>query len=137
MNIEEKRSLAWIGDAVLALYARKWILKQNDISIKERAEAFQSMTSNEFLSYHGEPTQVECTIGQVYEKDGLNSAFNFIETTLMPIFLKRKSNVNCPVALTPKKTRPSRSTIESIPECERAQLLTIASIWGYLIHCDR
>ena len=105
MNIEKKRSLAWIGDAVLALYARKWILKQNDISIKERAEAFQSMTSNEFLSYHGEPTQVECTIGQVYEKDGLNSAFNFIETTLMPIFLKKKKQRKLPGRFNTKKNK--------------------------------
>lgn len=105
MNIEEKRSLAWVGDAVLALYARKWILKQSDIATKERAEIFQSMTSNEFLSYHGEPTQVECTIGQVFEKDGLEAAFDFIEVTLMPIFLKKKQQRKLPGRFNTKKLK--------------------------------
>ena len=31
MTEEEKRTKAWIGDAVLALFAREWILKQTDI----------------------------------------------------------------------------------------------------------
>lgn len=105
MNIEEKRSLAWIGDAVLALYARKWILEQSDIATKERAEVFQSMTSNEFLSCHGEPTQVECTIGQVFEKEGLLTAFLYIETTLMPIFLKKRKQGKLPGRYNSKKAK--------------------------------
>ena len=40
MTEEGKRTKAWIGDAVLALFAREWILKQTDISTKERAEVF-------------------------------------------------------------------------------------------------
>ena len=51
MTLEEKRNLAWIGDAVLALFARRWILQQTNIPNKERAEVFQAMTSNEFLSH--------------------------------------------------------------------------------------
>jgi hypothetical protein len=109
MNIEEKRSLAWIGDAVLALYARKWILSQSDIAIKERAEIFQSMTSNEFLSCRGEPTQVECEIGQVFESEGLDAAMKFIETSLMPIFLKKKKRQKLPGRFNTKKNRHSNT----------------------------
>ena len=59
MTLEEKRNFAWVGDAVLALFARRWILEQTNISSKERAKVFQAMTSNEFLSHFGEPTRIE------------------------------------------------------------------------------
>ena len=65
MTLEEKRNLAWVGDAVLALFARRWILQQTNILNKERAEVFQAMTSNEFLSHFGEPTKIECEIGDL------------------------------------------------------------------------
>ena len=56
MTEENKRTKAWIGDAVLALFAREWILKQTDISAKERAEVFIQITSNQFLASISEPT---------------------------------------------------------------------------------
>jgi 23S rRNA maturation mini-RNase III len=34
MTLEETRNYAWIGDAVLALFARRWILKQSNIRSK-------------------------------------------------------------------------------------------------------
>ena len=90
MNEGEKRSKAWIGDAVLALYAREWILKQHGIKLAEHAETFVRMTSNKFLSALGEPTAMEAEIGIVYEKSGLQAAFDFIEEKFLPVFIKQE-----------------------------------------------
>ncbi|TVP79379.1 MAG: hypothetical protein EA353_06340 [Puniceicoccaceae bacterium] len=90
MNTEDKRSKAWIGDAVLALYARQWILQQPDIRVKDRAEVFIQMTSNQFLASLGEPTAVEAEIGLAYQKGGLQVAFQHIESTIMPLFQKQR-----------------------------------------------
>lgn len=83
-----KRDKAWIGDAVLALYARQWILDRN-IPAKNRAKVFIEMTSNQFLASLGEPTAMEAEIGITYENEGLQSAFQHIETKFLPIFLKQ------------------------------------------------
>jgi hypothetical protein len=96
MTEEEKRSLAWIGDAVLALCARKWILAQPGIKPKERAEAFIQMTSNKFLSAIGEPTAMEAEIGRIYESDGLEAAFTHIETIYVPLFEKQRAKLKQP-----------------------------------------
>ena len=88
MTLEEKRKLAWVGDAVLALFARRWILQQTNIPNKERADVFQGITSNEFLSRFGEPTKIEYDIGNLFESEGLDVANNYIETHLLPHFIK-------------------------------------------------
>lgn len=100
---EEKRSKAWIGDAVLALYAREWILKQKDIAAKERADVFIQMTSNQFLSSMGEPTAMEAEIGTVYEAEGLQAAFDHIETKFLPLFKKHRSRSRQPGSYRNKK----------------------------------
>ncbi|WOO42105.1 hypothetical protein [Rubellicoccus peritrichatus] len=92
MTEQQKRELAWIGDAVLALYARRWILKQSDIAPGERIEAFKQMTSNHFLSCFGQPTAIEAEIGSIHETDGLDAAFKHIESVLLPMFLKQRAN---------------------------------------------
>ena len=92
MTEEEKRTKAWIGDAVLALFARSWILEQAWIQKEARAEIFIQMTSNHFLSALGEPTAMEAEIGLVYEAEGLQPAFDFIEQKCVPTFLKQRKN---------------------------------------------
>lgn len=92
MTEDLKRTQAWIGDAVLALFAREWILKQENIPSTQRAETFVQMTSNKFLSALGEPTAMEAEIGVVYERDGLQAAFDYIETKFIPIFQKQQKN---------------------------------------------
>jgi dsRNA-specific ribonuclease len=92
MTEDEKRTLAWVGDAVLALFARKWILAQNDIPKEARAERFIQMTSNKFLSAMGEPTAMEAEIGAIYEKSGLEAAFEYIDSKFIPVFLKQRNN---------------------------------------------
>ena len=90
--MDELRTKAWIGDAVLALFAREWILKQKNIPIEQRAETFIQMTSNQFLSSLGEPTKMEAEIGLIYEGQGLQAAFAHIEQKFIPVFQKQRNN---------------------------------------------
>lgn len=92
MDEKNKRELAWVGDAVLALYARQWILEQKDIAIDDRTSAFIALTSNDFLSSFGEPTMVEAMIGKVYQTEGLPQAFDWIEVKYLPTYLKQRIN---------------------------------------------
>ena len=80
---------AWIGDAVLSLYARTKVLRETG---RCNGEVFARFTSNQFLGCVGEPTKVEAAIGRVYEKDGLQNAFLWIEETLVPLFLRQEEN---------------------------------------------
>jgi dsRNA-specific ribonuclease len=84
------REQAWIGDAVLALYARRWILAKEPKNA-DRTELFKKMTSNQFLSAFGEPTRVEARIGRIYEADGEQAAFRYIEETILPLYLKHRA----------------------------------------------
>ena len=93
MDETEKRTKAWVGDAVLALFAREWILKQSDIAPGERIEVFTGMTSNRFLACMGEPTLMEAKIGAVYENEGLEKAFSYIEETFLPVIKKQRQNL--------------------------------------------
>ena len=92
MQSRENRDLAWIGDAVLALYARQWLLQQPKHPLFTRQQLFIRLTSNAFLQALGEPTAVEARIGVVYRDKGLQAAFDYIEETLCPLFEKHISN---------------------------------------------
>lgn len=92
MSEVELRNQAWIGDAVLALYARRWLLEQPLIADSAtRTELFRHLTSNQFLSGLGRPTEVEARIGRIYAEQSLEAAFHHIETQLVPLFLKQLS----------------------------------------------
>jgi dsRNA-specific ribonuclease len=80
---------AWIGDAVLSLFARVRILRSEG---KQDQEKFVRMTSNQFLAVLGEPSEVEASIGRVYEREGLEAAFRLIEQRLMPMFERQEEN---------------------------------------------
>ena len=80
---------AWIGDAVLTLFARRWILTETGVIDGERSVR---MTSNQFLNSFGQPDEVEAQIGRVYEAEGLEAAFEWIETQLLPMFLRQEEN---------------------------------------------
>ena len=84
-----ERESAWIGDAVLCLYAREYVLKTTGTMATEE---FTAMTSNAFLASFGPPTQVEAKIGEVYQKQGLAAAFDHIEKEYLPLYLKQKRN---------------------------------------------
>jgi len=86
VNAERRRKIleqAWIGDAVLCLYARCRILREGGAVDGEK---FERMTSNRFLASFGEPSEVEAELGRLYEREGLEAAFLWIEQKLMPLF---------------------------------------------------
>lgn len=76
------RAEAWIGDAVLALYVREWILEMNR-GIMD-GELFMELTSNKFLRLVGNATAVEAQIGIAYKQGDLATAFDWITTHLRP-----------------------------------------------------
>ena len=82
-----EQELAWIGDAVLGLFARNWILEREK---KMDAEMFTQMTSNNFLNSFGNPTRVEAEIGLIFNNEGLEKAFIHIEKFILPLFLKQE-----------------------------------------------
>lgn len=94
--VETLRSDAWLGDAVLELYVRSWILDRFghiDAEMKTR------FTSNQFLNNIGNPTRVEAAIGQVHRSQGMAAAWAWIEQHIEPLFLRQEG----------KRQRRSRS----------------------------
>ena len=83
----EERDQAWIGDAVLALFARLKILREDGTLVGDKAVR---MSSNQFLAAFGEPTAVEAGIGRVFAKDGLDAAFAHIESKFIPLFTRQE-----------------------------------------------
>ncbi len=86
-RLTREREEAWIGDAVLALFVREWILKEQR---SLDGEQFIRFTSNDFLRVIGNPTQVEARIGRVYRDEGMAQAYKYIENNLLPIFLRQE-----------------------------------------------
>jgi dsRNA-specific ribonuclease len=82
----EERENAWLGDAVLSLFARAYILREGK-GMNPRQLA--AMTSNQFLSCFGNPTQVEADLGALYQEQGLEATFAKIEAELLPLFRKQ------------------------------------------------
>ena len=81
-----EREAAWIGDAVLALYAREFVLRERGCM---DGIWFTHLTSNEFLSAFGNPTSMEARIGEIYRSEGLAAAHAYIEAEFLPLFRKQ------------------------------------------------
>ena len=84
-----EQELAWIGDAILALWARERILRELG---RLDTGAFLRLTANEHLAGIARPTQVEAEIGIIYRRDGLVAAFSYIEARLLPMFKRQEAN---------------------------------------------
>ena len=78
---------AWIGDAVLSLFARRKILGERGAISSEQ---FERMTSNQFLAAFGDPSSVEARIGRVYTEAGIDAAFAWIEANLVPLYQRQE-----------------------------------------------
>ena len=85
--IKTLREEAWIGDAVLELYARAKVLREQGAL---NAPAKTRFVRNQFLNCFGQPTKVEAEIGRCYRARGLDEAFAWIEKNLEPLFLKQE-----------------------------------------------
>lgn len=88
-ELKQEREQAWVGDAVLALYARQYVLRERG---SMDGEWFTRLTSNDFLSAFGNPTRVEASIGRIYQNDGLPAAFQWMDENLLPMFRKQIAN---------------------------------------------
>lgn len=86
-QLTREREEAWVGDAVLALFVREWILREEG---GLDGDKFIRFTSNDFLRASGNPTRVEAKIGQIYKREGLSAAFLHIEERLLPLFLRQE-----------------------------------------------
>ena len=84
-----EQTLAWTGDAVLALWAREYILRTVG---RLDTEIFLNLTANSFLQSLGRPTRVEAEFGLVYQQQGLVAAFAYIEARLLPTFHRQEAN---------------------------------------------
>ncbi len=81
---------AWIGDSVLDLWARSWILKERGTLC---GDTLRRMTCNQFLACFGNPTSVEAEIGRHYEEHGLVATHQWIEDKFLPRILQQEANV--------------------------------------------
>lgn len=86
-QMRREQELAWIGDSVLGLYARSWILEHYG---ELCGEALRRMTCNQFLACFGNPTTIEAKIGTIYVEEGLSPAFAWIEREIIPLFEKQE-----------------------------------------------
>ncbi len=78
---ERLRKEAWVGDAILALYVREWILAEEGTI---NGKLFIEFTSNDFLRRTGNATGVEAQIGRTFKEGGLEAAYAWIEQNLKP-----------------------------------------------------
>lgn len=85
-ELRQERESAWVGDAVLALFARQFVLRERNAM---DGEWFTRLTSNDFLSAFGNPTRVEASIGKIYQENGLQAAFDWMDSELIPLFRKQ------------------------------------------------
>jgi D-ribose pyranose/furanose isomerase RbsD len=85
-ELRQEREDAWVGDAVLALFARQFVLRERN---SMDGEWFTRLTSNDFLSAFGNPTRVEAGIGKIYLQGGLAAAFTWMDAELVPLFRKQ------------------------------------------------
>lgn len=90
-DIAIEREQAWIGDAVLSLIARQWILDQAG---RMDGDSLTRLTSNQFLACFGNPTAVEARIGRTYADHGFEAARQLIEREFIPLFLKQEAKRN-------------------------------------------
>ncbi|MDZ4287941.1 MAG: hypothetical protein U0984_08275 [Prosthecobacter sp.] len=86
--IVQLRQDAWIGDAVLELYARNMVLRQHGLVDAVTKTRF---TCNQFLNCVANPTKVEADIGIIYQQQGLEAAFAWIREHLEPLFEKQEA----------------------------------------------
>jgi hypothetical protein len=54
----------------------------------DRQQLFELFVCNQFLSSFGEPSQIEATIGRIFEQEGLAAAFTHIENSFLETFGK-------------------------------------------------
>ncbi len=124
MDIATRRQKAWVGDAVLSLYARQWILREKG---KMDGQLMEKMTSNDFLATIGNPTKVEAAVGIVYENEGLQAAFDWIEHEILPSFISQSQKKGGRRTSPKKKAQKRAKAASSSTETEATAQATEAA----------
>lgn len=88
-TIKELREEAWIGDAILLLYARLRVLREHG---RINAEALKLLTSNCFIGTFASATENEAAIGRRFTEGGLDAAMAWIHENLEPLFARQERN---------------------------------------------
>ena len=88
--------MAWLGDAILALYTREWLLEAPLPKGCDPQQVFPLVTSNQFLSGIEEPTRFEARIGKAYKNGGLAEAVAILDAELKPRLHKQVSQLKQP-----------------------------------------
>lgn len=104
--LERLHEEAWVGDAVLALWAREWILEEDG---RRDGEKMVRITSNKFLSSFGNPTAVEAEIGRVYQAKGLQAGFDYCRKRFVARFRQEENNRLHALSQKPKGKRRSKT----------------------------
>jgi dsRNA-specific ribonuclease len=94
---------AWIGDAILALWARLRILQESGAI---DGPHYARITSNHCLAAIAEPSEAEARIGRAYLSGGLDAAFSWLDHNLLPILQKQEAN-RLKALSRPRPPRPS------------------------------
>ncbi len=87
LHVQER---SWVGDAVLALVAREWILANGPKDFGGRSDYYRNLTSNDFLSTLGVPSKVEAELGNIYLAGGLDAARAAFDERFIPLFKKQE-----------------------------------------------
>lgn len=88
-DLKQLQEDAWLGDAVLEVYARQRVLRERG-GIDE--EMRKNLTRNSFLNCISQPTVVEAHIGRSFIAGGMDAACAWIAQHLEPVFAKQEAN---------------------------------------------
>lgn len=88
-DLKQLQEDAWLGDAVLEVYARQRVLRERG-GIDE--EMRKNLTRNSFLNCIANPTVAEANIGRRFRAGGLDAAWAWIAEHLEPVFAKQEAN---------------------------------------------
>lgn len=113
-HVARLQNLAWTGDAVLALWMRELMLVNGLGPDAQRGELFKYFTSNQFLSGFGRPTEVEAEVGCLYNEQGLEGAFAYLNERLLPVMIKRLANSGSGLA-SGKRRAVKRIVLTKVP----------------------
>jgi hypothetical protein len=110
-----KIDYAWLGDSVLGLFMRMLLLHNSIPQGKTRGDLFTQITSNQFLSGFGNPTEVEAHIGRIFNEQGILGAFQYIETEIYPVLRRQLKNRGFDMPINPCLRKETQSLSNDSP----------------------
>ena len=80
-----EKAEAWLGDAVLALLVRDWLI--NALGSTD-GDLQGLVTSNQFLSRFGQPTAVEASLGRLWRDQGYAAVESEFRKNFLPEMIR-------------------------------------------------